>query len=73
MPYYPKEYAPREVTQLNSFTEIKMIHDKSGALNQQKHDQIFSGQLSDSKNKETKNNTTNSSEKVTKKTLKTKK
>ena len=29
LPYYPKEYAPREQTQLYSFTGLRVIHNNS--------------------------------------------
>ena len=52
-----KEHALGNLTQLYTFTGLKVFHDNSDAQNQQKHDSNYSTQLLDSKSKETKNNT----------------
>ena len=40
LPYYPKEYALRELTQLYSFTRLKVIQNKSDNKQNQSTDMI---------------------------------
>ena len=55
LPYYPKEDALRELTQLYSFTGLNAVHDNSHDNHQQNHNINCSTQSWDSKPKETKN------------------
>ena len=51
LPYYPKEYARREQTQLYTFTGLKVVHDNS-VNNRKKNDINCSPQILETKNKE---------------------
>ena len=55
LPYYPKEHALFELTQLYSFTGLKVVHDNSDNTKQETHGVNCSTQLLEPKNKEIKN------------------
>ena len=50
LPYYPKEHALRELTQLHSYTGLKVAYDNSDHNHQQKLDTNGSTQLLELKN-----------------------
>ena len=54
MPYYPKEHALRALTQLYSFTGLKVGHDNSDDNHQQTHDVSCSTQSLEPKSKKNK-------------------
>ena len=51
-PYYPKEHALRELTQLYSFTGLNVVHDNSDKNQKQTNDANCLTQLLEPKNKE---------------------
>ena len=52
LPYYPKEYALRELTQLYSFAGLKIVHDNSDKNQKQTIFIICSPHFLETKNKE---------------------
>ena len=52
LPYYPKEYALQEQTQLYSFTGLKVVHDNSDNNQKQTTKVNCSPQILETKNKE---------------------
>ena len=68
LPYYPKEHAFRELTQLYSFTGLKVVHDNSDDNHQQTHDPNSSKRLLEPKIKEIKNTQLKSQEVSSKQT-----
>ena len=52
LPYYPKEYAPLELTQLYSFTGFKDVHDNSDNNQKQTNDINCRPQILETKNKQ---------------------
>ena len=51
LPYYPKELALRELTQLNSFAGLKIVHDNSDKNQKQTNDSNCYPQLLEPKKK----------------------